>query len=302
MKILITGATGLIGQALSSYLIGKGHTVHYLTTQPEKRMDSTRYHGFLWNPKKGVIDVRSLEGVEVIVHLAGESIAKTWSKEGKKKILESRIDSSKVLFTALKKNQHQVKNIVCASAIGIYKNSEKWQDEGDYEIAPDFLGDVVLRWEAENSKFESLGIDVCLIRIGMVLSRTGGALPALLKPIKWNFGSALGSGNQYCSWIHIDDVSRLFAYAVEHHLSGVYNAVANEPKTNKELVHIIASKLNKSIWLPAVPTWLLKIVLGEKHILVTSGQRISNAKVVEAGFVFRYSKLEQALKDLLKLD
>lgn len=302
MKVLITGATGLIGQALSSYLIGKGHTVHYLTTQAEKRIDSTRYHGFLWNPKKGVIDVRSLEGVEAIVHLAGESIAKAWNKEGKKKILESRINSSKVLFTALKKNQHQVKNIVCASAIGIYKNSEKWQNEDDYEVAPDFLGDVVLRWEAENSKFESLGIEVSFIRIGMVLSRKGGALPALLKPIKWNFGSALGSGNQYCSWVHIDDVSRLFAYAVEHHLVGVYNAVANEPKTNKELVHILALKLNKPIWLPAVPTWLLKIVLGEKHILVTSGQRIPNDKIVAAGFVFKYPKLEQALKNLLKSD
>ena len=300
MKVLITGATGLIGQALSSYLLGKGHTVHYLTTQPSKRTDSTRYHGFLWNPIKEEIDVSCLEGVEVIVHLAGENIGRSWNANGKRKILDSRINSSKLLFTTLQTNPHCVKTIVCASAIGIYKNSEAWQDEETNEVATDFLGEVVVKWEAENLKFETIGVAVCLIRIGMVLSRTDGALPALITPVKWNVGSPLGRGNQYCSWVHIDDVTRLFAYAVQNQLKGVYNAVAEKPVTNKTLVKVIAAKLNKFLWLPAVPTFLLRIVLGEKHILVTSGQRIANTKIREAGFVFKYSELDKALDGLLK--
>lgn len=299
MKILITGATGFLGQSITSFLLGKGHTIHYLTTQPKKLLDSTRYHGFLWNPKKGELDIKSLEGVEVIVHLAGESIAGSWSKEGKERILQSRIVSSQLLFNVLKNNSHKVKNIVCASAIGIYKNSDQWQYENRSEVASDFLGDVVLKWENENSKFESLGIDVCLIRIGLVLSRTAGALPELIKPIIWRFGSALGSGNQYYSWIHVEDVTRLFAYAIEHNLVGIYNAVAQEPEKNKEFVKKLATKLDRIIWLPRVPTFMLMLVLGEKHVLVTSGQRVSNDKVLETGFVFKFPTLDKALSNLL---
>ena len=299
MKILITGATGFLGQSITSFLLGKGHTIHYLTTQPKKLLDSTRYHGFLWNPKKGELNVKSLEGVEVIVHLAGESIAGSWSKEGKERILQSRIVSSQLLFNVLKNNSHKVKNIVCASAIGVYKNSDQWQYENRSEVASDFLGDVVLQWENENSKFESLGIDVCLIRIGLVLSRTAGALPELIKPIIWRFGSVLGSGNQYYSWIHVEDVTRLFAYAIEHNLVGIYNAVAQEPEKNKEFVKKLATKLDRIIWLPRVPTFMLMLVLGEKHVLVTSGQRVSNDKVLETGFVFKFPTLDKALSNLL---
>lgn len=299
MKILITGATGFLGQSITSFLLGKGHTIHYLTTQPKKLLDSTRYHGFLWNPKKGELNVKSLEGVEVIVHLAGESIAGSWSKEGKERILQSRIVSSQLLFNVLKNNSHKVKNIVCASAIGVYKNSDQWQYENRSEVASDFLGDVVLQWENENRKFESLGIDVCLIRIGLVLSRTAGALPELIKPIIWRFGSVLGSGNQYYSWIHVEDVTRLFTYAIEHNLVGVYNAVAQEPEKNKEFVKKLATKLDRIIWLPRVPTFMLMLVLGEKHVLVTSGQRVSNDKVLETGFVFKFPTLDKALSNLL---
>ncbi|SFJ17643.1 TIGR01777 family oxidoreductase [Myroides guanonis] len=299
MKILITGATGFLGQSITSFLLGKGHTIHYLTTQPKKLLDSTRYHGFLWNPKKGELNVKSLEGVEVIVHLAGESIAGSWSKEGKERILKSRIVSSQLLFNVLKNNSHKVKNIVCASAIGVYKNSDQWQYENRSEVASDFLGDVVLQWENENRKFESLGIDVCLIRIGLVLSRTAGALPELIKPIIWRFGSVLGSGNQYYSWIHVEDVTRLFTYAIEHNLVGVYNAVAQEPEKNKEFVKKLATKLDRIIWLPRVPTFMLMLVLGEKHVLVTSGQRVSNDKVLETGFVFKFPTLDKALSNLL---
>ena len=299
MKILITGATGFLGQSITSFLLGKGHTIHYLTTQPKKLLDSTRYHGFLWNPKKGELDVRSLEGVEVIVHLAGESIAGSWSKEGKERILQSRVISSQLLFSVLKSNSHQVKNIVCASAIGIYKNSDQWQYENRNEIASDFLGDVVLKWESENNKFESLGIGVCLIRIGLVLSRTAGALPELIRPIMWRLGSVLGKGNQYYSWIHVDDLTRLFAYAIENNLIGVYNAVAQEPETNKNFVRTLAAKLDRVIWLPRVPTFMLTLVLGEKHILVTSGQRVSNDKVLETGFAFKFPTLDKALSNLL---
>lgn len=300
MKILITGATGFLGQSITSFLLGKGHTIHYLTTQPKKLLDSTRYHGFLWNPKKGELDLKSLEGVEVIVHLAGESIAGSWSKEGKERILQSRIISSQLLYDVLKNNSHQVKNIVCASAIGIYNNSNEWQYEENYRVASDFLGDVVVKWEGENAKFETLGVSVSLIRIGLVLSRTSGALPELIKPIKYRVGSVLGSGKQYYSWIHVDDLTRLFSYVIEQNLKGVYNGVAQEPEMNRKFVKVLAGKLHRNIWLPRVPAFLLKLVLGEKHILITSGQRVSNDKILETGFVFKYPNLDKALGNLLK--
>lgn len=299
MKILITGATGFIGNGLTSYLLGKGHTIHYLTTQSKKIQNSTRYHGFSWDPAKEIIDIRCLEGVEAIIHLAGESIMSPWTTKGKRAILESRERTASLLFKTLEESEHEVKHIVCASAIGIYSDGEDWQTESDFTAATDFLGEVVVKWEHASQKFESLGIKVALIRIGMVLLRNGGALPEMIKPIKNYVGAPLGNGAQFYSWIHIDDMIRLFSFALQHQLTGVYNGVASEPVRNKDLTQQLARKLNKPIWLPRVPQWLLKMVLGEKTILVLTSQRISNQKILNEGFEFKYPDLKLALQNLL---
>lgn len=300
MKVLITGATGFIGQALSSYLLGKGYTVNYLTMNPNKVQVATRYHGYVWNPYKDEIDLDCLTGVDVIVHLAGENISGSWSKTGKRKILNSRLIASHFLYKTLEQLEHQVKQIVCASAIGIYSDLSSWQTEADFKISTGFLGEVVQKWEAENNKFQSLGLDVCLLRIGLVLSAKEGALPHLIKPIKWNMGAVLGSGDQFYSWIHIEDLIRVFLFSIEKSLDGVFNAVAPHPVTHKELIEEVARKLNKWLWLPAIPSALLHLALGEKKALVTEGQKVSSEKLVIQGFVFRYSLLQEALNKLLK--
>lgn len=300
MKVLITGATGFIGQALSSYLLGKGYTVNYLTMDPNKVQMATRYHGYVWNPYKDEIDLDCLKGVDVIVHLAGENISGSWSKRGKQKILNSRLVASRFLYKTLELQEHQVKQIVCASAIGIYSDLSSWQTETDFKISTGFLGEVVQKWEEENNKFQSLGLDVCLLRIGLVLSAKEGALPHLIKPIKWNLGAVLGTGEQFYSWIHIEDLIRIFSFSIEKSLGGVYNAVAPNPVKHKELMKDVAQKLNKWFWLPAIPTLLLHVALGDKKTLVTEGQKVSSEKLVNQGFAFKYSRLKEALNHLLK--
>jgi hypothetical protein len=189
MKILITGATGLIGTELVALLLQNGVTVHYLTTSKKKIESKPNYHGFFWNPNQGIIDENALMGVDSIIHLAGATVAKRWTSKYKQEIIESRILSSNVLFKALKDNPHSVKQIVSASAIGIYPDSlTKNYTEENADIDESFLGKVVMKWEESVNKFKLLNIKVTKIRTGLVLSTKGGALPEMLRPINMGIG------------------------------------------------------------------------------------------------------------------
>ncbi|PKD18188.1 NAD-dependent epimerase [Salegentibacter salinarum] len=300
MRVLITGATGLIGSKISRLCREKGIQVHYLSTSKEKLENKPDYKGFYWNPDENEIDSKAIEGVDAIINLVGASVAERWTPEQKEKILKSRTETANLLYTCLQENEHQVKNLVSASAIGIYPSSlEKLYTEEAQGVDDSFIGEVVVKWEEAVDNFTDLGIEVAKIRIGLVLAENGGMLQKLKEPVNFNVGSPLGNGKQWQSWIHIDDISGIFMFAVENKLTGVYNAVAPNPVTNKELVNEVASQLGKPVWLPNVPKVALKLVLGEMSHLVLSSQLVSSDKIEQEGYSFKYVNLSKALEDLI---
>ncbi|MBP9849128.1 MAG: TIGR01777 family oxidoreductase [Flavobacterium sp.] len=301
MTILITGATGLVGQELVSLLLQNGHTVHYLSTSNNKLVTNSNYKGFYWNPKTAEIDTDSLADVEVIVHLAGASVAKKWTKSYKDEIIDSRVLSTKLLFQTLQNTPNQVKQIVSASAIGIYPDSlTNIYHESDLDIDVSFLGNVVKLWENEVNQFEKLQLIVSKIRIGIVLAKNGGALQEMVKPIQYGVGAAFGSGEQYQSWIHIQDLVAIFYHVIENKLPGIYNGVSPYPVTNTELTKSIAKTLNKPFFLPNIPRFVMQLILGEMHQILFSSQHVSCRKLLDENFQFKFASLDKALNDLLK--
>ncbi|MFN7045444.1 MAG: TIGR01777 family oxidoreductase [Flavobacterium sp.] len=301
MTVLITGATGLVGQELVNLLLQNGYTVHYLSTSKSKLVSQNNYKGFYWNPVKAEIDTNALTGVDVIIHLAGASVAKKWTTAYKEEIIESRVLSTRLLYQTLQKNSHQVKQIISASAIGIYPDSlTDIYHETDLDIDVSFLGNVVKQWENEISQFDKLQIIVSKIRIGIVLAKNGGALQEMAKPIKMGAGAAFGSGEQYQSWIHVQDLAAIFQFVMENELPGVYNGVAPYPVTNSELTKAIAKTLGKPLFLPNIPKFVMKLILGEMHQILFSSQHVSCRKLLDKNFQFKFASLDKALNDLLK--
>jgi uncharacterized protein (TIGR01777 family) len=299
MKVLITGATGLVGKALTKMLLERGDAVNYLTTRSSKITKDKNYKGFLWNTKSQEIDKACFEGVNVIINLAGASVAKRWTSSHKKVILESRLSSLNLLYNSLSEIEHSVKHLVSASAIGVYPSSlTKLYDEEEGHLSEDFLGDVVQKWERSADSFIDLNIEVTKLRIGIVLSGNGGALEQMADPIKKYVGAPLGSGQQWQSWIHIEDLARMFCHVIEEENTGVFNAVAPNPVNNKELTKAIAKALNKPLILPPVPKFALKLLLGEMAQIVLGSQLVSADKIQEEGFVFEYSQVEKVLEEI----
>ena len=301
MTILITGATGLVGQELVGLLLQNGHIVHYLSTSKRKLVTNENYKGFYWNPKTSEIDTNSITNVDVIVHLAGASVAKKWTSAYKEEIIESRLLSTRLLFQTLQKTPNHVKQIVSASAIGIYPNSlTNIYHETDLDVDVSFLGNVVKQWENEVSQFAKLELMVSKIRIGIVLAKNGGALQEMAKPIKYGVGAAFGSGKQYQSWIHIHDLAAIFYQVIKNKLPGIYNGVSPYPVTNSELTKAIAKTLQKALLLPNIPQFMMKLILGEMHQILFSSQNVSCRKLLDENFQFKFSSLDKALNDLLK--
>lgn len=299
MKVLITGATGLVGKEITDLLLHRGDTINYLTTRKSKIEQKENFKGFHWNPEQQTIDEECFDGVEVIVNLAGASVAKRWTSSHKKAILESRINTLNLLQNSLSKIKHQVKHLVTASAVGVYPSSlTNLYDEDESNLSDDFLGEVVQKWETAADQFENLNLKVTKLRIGIVLSANGGALEQMDKPIKNYVGAYLGSGQQWQSWIHIDDLARLFCYVIDEEITGVYNAVAPNPVNNKEMTKAIAKALDKPLFLPPVPKFALKLLLGEMAQIVLGSQLVSADKIQEEGFVFKFSHLENALEEI----
>lgn len=301
MKVLITGATGLIGSEIVKQCHQRNWTVHYLTRSKENIETKDNYKGFLWDVDKGEIDGNCLSGVTKIINLVGSPVAKRWTKENKKEILSSRTDSLKLLRNTIKQSSAEIEQIISASAIGVYPDSKtKYYTESYPKTSDTFLGDVVEKWENEVDEFKSLGIKTAKVRIGLVLAEKDGALPKIAKPIEHFAGAAFGSGDQWQSWIHIEDLGRIFLFVAEHELSGIFNGVAPNPVTNDTLTKEIANTLNKPLILPNVPKIFMKIALGEMHIILFESQRVSSEKIESEGFNFNYSNLKPALTNLLK--
>jgi hypothetical protein len=299
-RILITGATGLVGQEIVKQCHNQNMAVNYLSTSKSKLEEKPNYKGFYWDPSSGEIDVNCFKGVDVIINLAGATIAQRWTKTNKEAILKSRVEALQLLYNTIAAKNITIKHLVSASAIGIYPDSLTHYYEEDFNDFDDrFLATIVTSWENEANRFKNLNIIVSKIRIGIVLSNKGGALPQLVKPIQWFVGSALGNGNQWQSWIHIEDLAAIFIYLVKHTIEGTFNAVAPNAVTQKDMVKSIAKELKRPILLPAVPSFMLKMILGEMSALVLESQRVSSKKIENLGFTFKYYQLQRALEDAL---
>jgi hypothetical protein len=300
MKVLITGATGMIGSELANLLIQHEMEIHYLTTSKEKIQNKPNYTGFYWNLEDGYIDPNCLQGVEAIIHLAGATVSKRWTDKYKQEIIESRIISASLLYTCLKNNPNNVKHLISASAIGIYPDSlTNLYTEDTAESDNGFLGNVVVKWEESVDAFKVLNLKVSKIRIGLVLSNKGGALAEMIKPIKMGIGSPFGSGKQIQSWIHIDDLVNIFHFVLKNQKEGIFNAVAPNPVTNEELTKAIATTLEKPLFMPNIPQIMMKLILGEMHQLLFLSQNVSSKKIEQNGFQFRYRAVTAALDNLL---
>jgi uncharacterized protein len=299
MRVLIAGATGLVGSQLTELLNSTGYDVTTLSRNVTKR---SKYKSFLWDPSSGTIDETSLNGVDYIINLSGTNIMeKRWSNQRKAEIITSRTQSTKLLIKAVKKNNIKLKAFISASAIGFYGSQtlEKIFKESD-PAHSDFLGETCRLWESSSNDLKDLNIRIVHLRIGIVLAKKGGALEQMAKPISLGLGSALGNGKQYMPWIHIDDLCKMFSDAIENpKIEGPYNAVAPGSVTNENLTKQIAETLKKTFWLPNVPAFVLKLLLGEKSTLVLYGSRVSSSKIISTGFRFKYSTLREALDDLL---
>jgi uncharacterized protein (TIGR01777 family) len=301
MKILITGATGLIGQELVEILLKNNHTVHYLTTSTSKIVNKANYKGFFWNPQEGKIDDTCMDGVDTIVHLAGASISKRWTKSYKQELIESRVLSANLLFSLLKKAPNQVKHFISASGTAIYPDSfSKIYDEQSTEIDNSFLGNVVVKWEDSANQFELLHINVTKVRTGVVFSEKGGALLEMIQPIKMFVGSGFGSGKQMQSWIHLADIANLYYFVIQNQTQGIINAVAPDPITNQNLTKAIAKHLKRPLFLPNIPQFVMKLILGEMSILLFNNKNIIPKRATELGFKFKFPTVEKALQNIIK--
>ncbi len=299
--VLITGGSGLVGTRLTEMLLEKGYQVSHLSRSAASSASVTTY---LWDIEKKEIEPEALTKTDYIVHLAGANVGeKRWTKSRKEVIMKSRTEPAKLLHDAIAQlGSHQIKAFVTSSAIGIYG-----EDTGSREIiesspkGTDFLAEVVKKWESAVDEIGKLNIRVVKLRAGLALSMQGGALVKIVQPIKLGAGAPLGSGQQYISWIHIDDLCRMYIYAIEHDtIQGVYNAVAPQPVTNETLTQSAAKILNRPLFLPHVPAFALKLAFGELASTVLGGSKVSSRKIQEAGFDFEFNHIEKALTDLLK--
>ena len=300
MTVLITGATGLIGREIVKQCHDEGFNVHYLTTSKSKLATESNYKGFYWNPNNNEIDHSCFDGVSTIINLVGASISKRWTESYKKEILESRTKTAQLLQDTIRLHNYNIKHVVSASAIGIYPSSfTNYYDEEYEQNSDSFLGTVVAQWEDAIDGFKELGCKVAKIRIGLVLARQGGALPEIIKPIKFGAGAAFGNGKQWQSWIHVIDLANIFLHVVAHKLEGVYNGVAPNAVTNSELTKTVAKVLHRPLIMPNIPKPLMKLILGEMHMLLFESQRVSSDKIKAKGFYFKYANLKPALIDIL---
>lgn len=294
--VLITGGSGMVAKNLAVLLFQKGYEVRFLSRTKKAP------NQFIWNIAEGFIDPDALKDVDHIIHLAGANISeKRWTSNQKKIILDSRIKSTQLLFHKITSLKIALKTFISSSAVGYYGTAKS--DRLFTEKSPngtDFLANVCVKWEQEVEHFATLkNTRIVKLRFGVVLDANGGALQKMITPIKMGFGAILGNGQQYMPWIHIDDLCKLLIFSIENNaMQGVYNAVAPQHITNEELTLLLAQKLNKKIWLPKIPGFILKIMLGEMATIVLNGNRISCEKLLSNGFIFKFTTIEKALEAL----
>lgn len=297
--VLITGGTGMIGQRLTQLLLAKGYQVAYLSREQQSIPNVKIYR---WNIEKKFLEEGALREVDYIVHLAGAGIAdQRWSSKRKQEIIKSRTQSIELIARRLQERPYNVKACVSASGIGFYG-----ADTGDTRVSEqsvsgsDFVAHVTKHWEKSVELIDTMGIRTVKLRTGIVLSTEGGALPKMALPVQWGVGAPLASGKQWISWIHIDDLCRLYIEAMENpQWHGIYNAVASTPVTNETFTRQVAEVLHRPLWLPNIPSVVLKTLFGEMSSLVIGGNYVINQRIkAETNFIFQFNDLKIALLNL----
>lgn len=304
--VVITGGTGMVGKHLTGILVQKGYEVLLLSRRSGKiEVGGKTIRLVQWNLEEKTIDADAIQQADHIIHLAGAGVAdQRWTAKRKQEILDSRTQSSALIVKALKEIPNKVQSVISASAIGWYGPDEANKQASSFtEEMPshnDYLGNTCKAWEESIAPVTELGKRLVKLRIGIVLSNTGGALAEFKKPLKGGVAAILGNGQQMISWIHVQDLCNMFLFAIENpSMQGTFNAVAPNPVSNKELTLTLAKQKNGNWFIPFyVPAFLLKIILGEMSIEVLKSATVSSRKVEQQGFKFTYPTIEQALADL----
>ncbi|MGG1573274.1 TIGR01777 family oxidoreductase [Fictibacillus sp. NRS-1165] len=298
MKIAITGGTGLIGSAVTDLLLSD-HNEVYILTRSRKVTDDDNLHYVEWLGSSSSPE-KELDGMDAFINLAGESIHGRWTEEKKKNIMESRLQATEEVLRILGKLPEKPSVLVNASAVGYYGSAE--QERFTERSSPkneNFLSAVAQKWEQKASEAKELGIRTVFTRFGVVLSKKGGALSQMEMPYKLFAGGRIGSGRQWISWVHLEDAARLIAYAIESEIEGPLNVTSPFPVQNNDFGKELGEIIRRPHWLPA-PAFAIKTVLGEMSVLILEGQHAYPEKALQSGFKFRFPRLQEALKDLLK--
>lgn len=301
--VLITGGTGMIGTALTKALVERGYEVIIVTRSAESG-SAQHVHYARWNVDEEMIDKKAIQRADYIVHLAGANVGeKRWTKKRKKEIVDSRVKSGELLVKALKDIPNKVKAVISSSAMGYYGPDSQSPNPQPFVETDlpynDFLATTVVKWEQAIEPVRSLGKRLAVFRTGIVLSNEGGAYREFEKPLRFKVATILGSGKQKVSWIHVDDLIRLYIEAIENDKwNGVYNAVSPNPVSNEELIKEIARQTKGFHISLKVPSFVLKILLGEMSIEVLKSTSVSAAKIQQQGFQFLFPTIQKAIENL----
>jgi len=301
MKVLVTGATGFVGNKVIKALHNHGHQAVVLTRDVQKAEVRLPHscEVFYWDPSKQIIPKESFSQVNAIIHLAGENIAEgRWTLEKKEQIKDSRVFSTRTLMKGLRESKFKLDVLVSASAVGIYgdRRDEVLMENSAKDCG--WLANVCYLWEKEVSNAQEMGIRTVALRIGVVLGHDGGAMKKILPPFRVALGGNLGDGKQWMSWVHLDDLAEIFVNAIENpELKGPYNAVSPHPVTNKVFTETLATVVNRPVFFP-VPRFALKLALGEMSTILLNSQYVSSDRIWNTGFKFRYPTLENALTEI----
>lgn len=293
MNFLITGGTGFIGKCLIQHLTENGHNITVLTRNKNKTSGNIKVIS-------DVTEIKSSDKIDVIINLAGAPISKRWSKAYKQELIDSRVNTTKDIISLIERLKNKPDILISTSAIGYYgSQGDKTLDENSTPL-DEFTHQLCKKWESEALEAEKYGVRVCITRLGVVLGKNGGALKQMLPAFKLGVGGRLGDGNQYFSWVHIKDVIYAFSFLIENkNEKGVYNLTAPHPVTNNDFTKALGKAINRPTAFP-MPAFIVKLLFGEMgETLLLNGQRVLPRKLQESGFQFQYSKIENALKDVV---
>lgn len=297
MKVIIAGGTGRVGQAICDRLLEDGHEIVILSRSAKNSTDQ-RVSYSQWRPSNGEVDDKLFSNCDAIINLSGASIAQRWTKKARKAIIDSRVDTTTLLSQKADMEGSTIKVFLNASAIGYYEPGNEWRHEND-KAGDHFMAQVCKRWEDSVKISPDSGIRKVIIRIGVVLEEGGGALKAMSLPFKFGLGAPIGSGKQFMSVIHMDDLVRIFSTALKEDIySGVYNGVMDQSPTNREFSKALAKAMNKPFFLPPLPGFLLRLVMGETAESVLMSFRVSNEKLTKNGFQMKFPSADKALQKI----